>query len=161
MVPDIGQPQKCRLNTAKIGFPMRANSKLDVARVVCDLEIDEESKQPFKPMRYPIDDGQRHQKLLGIRSNWFVQKLGFSREDANEWANLEFMAFYGTEQNLVYMNDPGNTISKLIARGLDPVLILEAKKDTKVSDSILLQKYGNMKVYAIVHVIRTYTVKGF
>ena len=114
---------------------MRANSKLDVARGVCDLEVDDESKQPFKPMRYPIDDGKRHQKMLGIRSNWFMQKLDFSREEANEWANLEFMAFYGTEQKLVNTTDPGNTISKLITKGLDPVLILEAKRETKVRPS--------------------------
>ena len=76
--------------------------------------------------------GQKHQKMLGLRSNWFMQKLKFTREEATEWANLEFMAFYGTEQSLVHTSDPGNTIAKLISRGLDPVLILEAKKDTKV-----------------------------
>ena len=44
----------CQLNSAKMGAPFRGDVRLNVARIVTDCEVDDESKQPFKDMRYPL-----------------------------------------------------------------------------------------------------------
>ena len=49
-----GDPQICALNTAKMGAPFRADVRLNVARIITDCEVDDESRQPFKDMRYPL-----------------------------------------------------------------------------------------------------------
>ena len=84
----------CRLNQAKIGFPLRADRKMDVIRIINDLEVDDESKTPFLEMRYPFEDGERHKKLLAQRICWFMTKLGFDKPRATEWAEKEFTAMY-------------------------------------------------------------------
>ena len=124
-------------------MPFRGDCKMAIRRIVEDLEVDDEQSQPFKRMRYPIEDGQKHKKLMDFRQKWFVDRLNFDEEKASEWTNIEFTAFSGTHKDLVDLHDPGHTITKLVSEGVDPKLIAEAQIETKkffsqVQDGMIL-----------------------
>ena len=65
---------------------------MDIARIVNDLEVDDESRTPFMEMRYPYEDGNRHKRLLAQRTTWLMKILGFDKPKAAEWAENEFTA---------------------------------------------------------------------
>ena len=141
----------CTLNSAKIGAPFRADVRLNVARIVTDCEVDDESKQPFKDMRYPLENGVLHQELLAQRNAWFQKELGFDQTEAAEWTNKEFTAFFGTLDELVKKSDPARLIYHLRNNDFDQNLITKAQKETEafyatVFDGLILTT--PMKTYA-------------
>ena len=99
--------------------------------MVNDIEVDDESKNPFKKMRYPIEDGQQHQNLIAKREAWFIKTFGFEPEKAAEWTQAEFTALFGTQPDLVDQSDPGETIPKLGDLGIDSTLLAKAKQETR------------------------------
>ena len=103
----------CTINQAKIGFPLRSDTKMEIVRIINDLEVDDESKSPFLEMRYPIEDGKKHKMLLAQRTTWLMSTLGFDKLKATEWAANEFTAFYSTQDDLLNPEDPFNTVGKL------------------------------------------------
>ena len=108
-----GQAINVAINTAKYLSPLRSDNKIRVLSIVSDIEVDNETQEEFKMMRYPIEDGKKHANLFATRSNWFCTTLDFDRVTANEWTTVEFNAFYSTSPDLVNTRDPGNTIGKL------------------------------------------------
>ena len=132
-----GDPQRCVLNQAKVGFPFRADAKLNVGRIVTDLEVDDSSAVPFLSMRYPVEDGTLQQKLIAQREAWYQEKLDFSSELAAEWTTDEFTAFFGTQEKLVNRSDPIDIILRLIdhwnTTNFDANFVATIKQDTKAS----------------------------
>ena len=126
-----GTPQQCVIGQAKICFPLRGPTKMDIVRIVNDIEVDDETKVPFKKMRYPIEDGQQHQNLIAKREAWFRKTFNFEPEQAAEWTQAEFTAFFGTQPDLVEQADPGDTIRKLEELGVESNLLAKAKQETK------------------------------
>ena len=107
-----------------------------MARIITDLEVDDERAVPFRKMRYPIDDGKKHNALKQERSNWFISTFentdgSFTREEAENWTKAEFEAFFTTQDHLVNKRDPGDTISKLLLRNLNDDVIRKAKDETR------------------------------
>ena len=126
-----GQPQQCKIGQSKICFPVRGATKLDIIRIINDIEVDDESAKPFKQMRYPIEDGQKHQNLIATRTAWFQKTLDFDAEKAAKWTEEEFTALFGTEQQLMDPSDPGDTIAKLSDLNLPNDLLAKAKQETR------------------------------
>ena len=121
----------CTINQAKIGFPFRSDTKMDVVRIINDLEVDDESRTPFLEMRYPFEDGERHKKLLAQRICWLMSKLGFDKPKATEWAEQEFTAMYSTHEDLLNPEDPYDTIRKLSQLALYANVKNDIINDTK------------------------------
>ena len=110
---NVGDPRKIVPNQAKIVFPVRASTKLDIARIVSDLEVDDEHNQPFKSMRYPLAPGPKYKQLLAERTAWFMANCNLPEDRAESLAKTEFTAFYGTQNHLVNLDDPGQIVQKL------------------------------------------------
>ena len=145
MVPSEGTPKYCRINSAKYGFPLRSDVKMDVIRVINDIEVEDESKTPFLNMRYPYEDGELHQNLQAERIAWYMARFGFEEQKALEWTEAEFTALFSTSDALVNTNDPCDIIAKLLQ--LELVLteanqkeILKATKNffTKTQKELIL-----------------------
>lgn len=111
--------------------PFRADGKERLGFLITDLEVNDESKDPFKVMRYPLEDGKKHQQLLTQREAWFTKFLQFETPKAKEWTRLEFSAFYSTQNELLNEHDPGNTIAKLQQEKYNEDLVNAAAIDTR------------------------------
>ena len=145
MVSSEGTPRYCRINSAKYGFPLRSDVKMDVIRVINDIEVEDESKTPFLNMRYPYEDGDLHQKLQAERVAWYMARFGFEKQKAIEWTESEFTALFSTTTSMVNVNDPCDIILKLSQLELDltdanKMEILKATKKffTKTQKELIL-----------------------
>ena len=127
---NVGDPRKISLNQAKIIFPMRASTKLDIVRIVSDLEVDDERQQPFKSMRYPLEPGKKYRQLLAERTAWIMAQANLPEDQATSLAKDEFTAFYSTQGDLVNLDDPGQIVRKFNELEIEFDLV-KVRNDTK------------------------------
>ena len=139
-----GQPIPSTKNTNKMSFPLRGDVKLSVARIVTDLEVDNERETPFKLMRYPLVFGNKKKELQDAREKWFIRELDFSQVMADQWTTNEFKVFFGTEDEWIDKEDPGQTIEALRDFGFEEEKLVKLASDTKkffaLADSGLIRK---------------------
>ena len=127
----FGQEIPAGINTAKMISPLRSDARLAVARVVTDLEVDDESTTNFKVMRYPVIKGDAKAKLFRQRVAWYQQELNFSPERADNWVTAEFRAVLSSEDEWTNQEDPGDIFEWLDASGLSQSRLWKLKDDTK------------------------------
>ena len=147
-----GAPKKCTLNSAKYGWPLRADTKMDVIRIINDIEVDDESKTPFLEMRYPFENGTLHKEFQAKRTSWFMAVFGFDKPIAMEWTEDEFTALFSTQDQLVNIEDPNNIIGRLKDEQIefssdDEKEILRATKAFYAQTQKALIKLTPMKTY--------------
>ena len=111
--PKAGQSIPAVANTAKLIMPLRGDTKLAVARIVTDLEVENERDCQIKLMRYPLIKGNKYSQLLDIRTNWFIKNFNFKHAEAEAWASNEFKAFFSTEDIWMSLPDPGHIFERL------------------------------------------------
>ena len=147
-----GAPRKCTINSAKYGWPLRADTKMDVVRVINDIEVEDESKTPFLEMRYPYEDGTLHKQYQAQRISWFMARFGFPKPIATEWTEDEFTVLFSTQDKMVNVEDPNNIIGRLRHFGVsfsssDENEILKATKSFYATTQKALIKLTPMKTY--------------
>ena len=111
--------------------PLRSDARLAVARVVSDLEVDDEVKKNFKVMRYPVIKGDAKVRLFKQRVAWYQQEFNFSLQKADNWTSAEFKAVLSSEDEWTDQNDPGQIFEWLENSGLSQSRITQLKDDTK------------------------------
>ena len=152
MAVSNGAPRKCVINSAKYGWPFRADTKMDVVRIINDIEVDDESKTPFLDMRYPLEDGNLHQEYQAKRVTWFMSMFGLEKPIAAKLAEDEFTALFSTKNEMVDIADPNNIIGRLNELDLtfsssDEKEILKETKSFFAKTQKALIKITPMKTY--------------
>ena len=67
--------------TFKRGFPIREDCRQHIFNVLADLEVDDINRQPFKVMKYPIENGDLMQDFIRERKRWYQDQANFGLGD--------------------------------------------------------------------------------